>query len=55
MAGKGPVTGPSAVFRWEGVRKNRACLDTFYDDCTFPRACSDVLEGILLIIANVRE
>jgi len=21
MAGKGPVTGPSVVFRWEGVRK----------------------------------
>jgi len=36
MAGKGPVTGPSVAFRWEEIRKHRACLDMFYD-CTFTR------------------
>jgi len=52
MAGKELVTGPSAAFCWEGVRKNRACFDMFYD-CTFSRAYSVVLESILFIIAIV--
>jgi len=54
MAGKGPVTGPSVVFRWEGVRKHRACLDVFYD-CTFSCAYSADLEDILFTKAIVRE
>jgi len=54
MAGKGPVTGSSVVFRWEGVRKHRACLDMFYDR-TFSRAYSADLKGILFTLAIVRE
>jgi len=48
---KGPVTGPNVIFRAR-IRKNRACIDTFYDR-TFSLAYSTILERLLVIIFGV--
>jgi len=54
MAGRarqnGEGTGTSVIFRWEGVRKNCACLDAFYDRI-FSRAYSAVLEIVGLFLS----